>query len=157
MEEKISIGIIIMCFLVLFGLVFYLNVKLIDQESSMRSKFKNGWWIMSNQMQQNNKATDPNSPQITRQQSDCIIDGMMKKYGLTDTLIAIGFQPMIAALIMEAQMKGLTPVKDTTDFMNSIDSITSASPCEGGQKCGIPSNYFNGVDRSGRPVVKCSY
>ena len=157
MEQKIMIGIIIMSFLVLFGLVIYLNIKLIDQESSIRTKFKNAWWIMTNQTQQNNKATNPNSPQITQEQSNCIAEGMISTHGLSESLISIGFGPMIAAVIMQAQKKGLTPLQATTDFMNSIDSITSSSPCDAGKKCEIPSNFFNGVNSAGAPVVRCDY
>ena len=151
------IGIIITCFVLLFGLVFYLNIKLIDQESSIRSKFKNAWWVMVNQDQQNKKAANPNSPQITQEQSNCIVDNMISTYGLTDSVIAVGFSPIIGGLIMQAQMKGLTPLQATTDFMNNINKIASAKPCDAGKKCGIPSNFFNGIDSSGAPVVNCNY
>ena len=154
MEEKIMIGIIIMCFLVLFGLVIYLNVKLLNKEADMRSKFKNARWIIMNQMQQNIKAVNPNSGQITQEQSNCSLDGIISKYGLNDTVIGYGFGEMCKFVIESTRIQNMTPLKATTDFLNSADVILSESTCEHAKKCGIPSNIFNTAGSTG---VTCNY
>ena len=166
MNQKIIIGIIIMCFLAIVGVVIYLQNKLKHKESSLNTlkssrddltnRFRYAWWVINNQNQTDKKATDPTYPQITKDQSDCLFDSIVSTYGLNDSLSAFFITGSIEAVLLEGKNQYLAPIKETMDLFTSAGSKLSGSPCDYGKSCGIPSSFFNKDSTSGSPPV-CTY
>ena len=153
-----------MFLLVIVGIVLYFQNKIKDKNSSINTlkalrsdlttRFKYAAWVIKNQDQVDKKANDPSYPQITREQSDCLFESMVARFGLNNSISALFISRSIQSVLLDPnRQEDLLPLKETMDLLNSLSKLIEGSPCEDGQACGVPSSVFN--KNSSSPV--CTY
>jgi hypothetical protein len=117
----------------------------------LKAQFKNAWWIMTNQSQQNSRPIDL---RLTKQQGECFIDSIISKYGLSHVIANLCFPSFVLTSVKPDKI----PLQETMDYFKNYSFDNLGDGCEVGEKCNIPSKYFDKKSQKDGTTIKvCNY
>ena len=135
-----------------------LSFNLTDKQSKIDDlivKFKKASWILNNQEQKFS-----NSTLLTEDMSNCIVDKIIAKVGLSNMIVNMSFSDSIKSLISSNSSAASNILPDTTAFLDTMTTLDNTIQiCTVGKSCNIPHLYFGTYTTSAGGTQKptCDY